>query len=412
MVDNKTYWNPSRTYNLEVKVGSYDLTNDLINLNIITSVDLPYQTFLMTFFVDPVDFITEEIFGQKPINLTITLLATDLYPQESIKFELMYLNSDMQMDIDIQNQGESYQKDRTQITISSVSRAAYITMNTVVNSIHQGTSVETAILSMISSVGASLKYDSNGKNGETIDQILIPPSTLYNTLKYINRTWGIYDGAPAIYCTYDNVVNIKNMTNKMRQAQTFTLYQMATNSDNTELIDKCNDGKHFYTVNPLITKYEGNSVFALLAPKQIYVVKPGDRLFQNIEINLENFSKEKGLIDKNKTIFFDKRALKSDTRVSIHKDHTGYETDSSFINANMSTKIMNVTELNATVERSIKILNLMNVGESVLVTSKVDVQDRLSGKYILRTSEIRFNKAKDWETSAVMNLMRTNRVVN
>jgi hypothetical protein len=367
----------------------------------------------MTFFVDPNDFITEEIFGQKPIKLVINLLATEKFPQEIIEFDLMYLNSDMEMTIEKQVQVQTnIQKDRTQISISAVPRSAYATMNSIVNSIHAGTTVETAISSMISSVGASIKYDSNGRNSEVIDQILIPPSTLYNTLKYVNRTWGIYDGAPAIYCTYDNVVQIKNMTFKMNQAQTFTLYQMAIDADNESLIEKCNDGKHFYTVNPLITKYEGNSVFALLAPTQIYIVKPRDRLFENIQINLEDFAKTTGLIDKNKTIFFDKQALKSDTRVSIHKDHTGYELDPSFINGNMSLKIAKVTELNATVEQSLKILNLMNVGESVLVTSRTDTQDRLSGKYILKTSEIRFNKSKDWETSAVMNLIRTNRVIN
>jgi len=410
MVDNNTYWSPSRTYEFEVKVGNYDLSNDLISLNIITSVDLPYQTFLMTFFIDPVDFITEEIFGQKPIKLITKLLATEQFPQETINFELMYLNSNMDMQTQIQDPS-TQQKDRTQITISAVSRSAYITMNTIVNSIYQGGLVNHAINSIVSSVGASIKYDPNGRNDQTIDQILIPPSTLYKTLKYINRTWGIYNGASAIYCSYDNVVHIKNMTNKMKQAQTFTLYQLATDSDNTETIDKCNDGKNFYTTVPLTTKYEGNSVFALLAPKQIYIVKPRDRLFQNIDVNLEAFSKEYGLISKNNTIFFDKQALKTDTRTSIHKDHTGYEVDSTFINGNMSEKIAGVTELNASVERSMKILNLMNVGECVLVTSKTNEQDRLAGKYILRTSEIRFNKSKDWESSAVMNLIRTNRVI-
>ena len=411
MVDNKTYWSPSRTYEFKVKVGSYDLTNDLISLNIITSVDLPYQTFLMTFFVDPVDFITEEIFGQKPIHLTSYLLGTEQIPLETIDFELMYLNSNMDMQTQIQDPS-TQQKDRTQITISAVSRSAYITMNTIVNSIYQGGLVQHAINSLIGSVGASIEYDPNGRNDQTIDQILVPPSTLYKTLKYINRTWGIYNGASAIYCSYDNFVHIKNMTNKMAQAQTFTLYQLATDSDNTETIDKCNDGKHFYTTTPLTTKYEGNSVFALLAPRQIYIVKPRDRLFQNINVNLESFAKEYGLISKNNTIFFDKQALKTDTRTSIHKDHTGYEVDSTFINGNMSEKIAGVTELNASIERSIKILNLMNVGECVLVTSRTSDQDRLAGKYILRTSEIRFNKSKDWESSAVMNLMRTNRVIN
>lgn len=411
MTEKSRYWSPSRTYEFIFKIGKVDLTPDLIALNVITSIDLPYQTFVLQFFVDSSEIILQEIYGQKPIELTANLLGTSQFPEESIKFELMYLNSpDLQMNIQVQNP-QTVQKDRNMVTLTAVPRAAYKTMNTFVNDIYQGDNIQNAITSLVGKTGASVSYDTNKRNTETIDQMLIPPSTLYNNLKYINRTWGIHNGLTAIYCSYDNVVHIKNLTSKMNQAQAFTLYQLALDVDNTKTIDKCNDGKHFYTVEDLKTSYEGNSAFALLAPSLVYVVKPRDRLAQNIGVNLETFSQENGLISKNTEIFFDKSAINTSTRISVHKDHTGYDLSQSFINANLSKKISNITDMSASVERSIKLLNLMNVGESVQVTAKTNDTDKLGGRYILKSSELKFQKAKDWESSAVVYMIRTNRTI-
>jgi hypothetical protein len=356
--------------------------------------------------------ITEKLYGQTPIEVTVNLLGTTPFPAESIKFELMYLDSDMSISEEIPN-ADLGQKERTPITIHAVSKTAYTTMNTFVNSIHSGGTVKTAIDSIINSAGATVKYDANGQNTEKIDQILVPPSTLYKNLQYINRTFGIFDGVPGIYCSYDNIVYIKNLTNKMNQAQALTIYQLPLKSkDSDSIIEKCNDGIHYYTTQNINTKYGGNSVFAFLAPTILYVVKPSDRLEQKIQIDLESFTKKYGLISKSDKIFFDKTAIKTDKRKTVSKDHTGYELTQTFINANKSKAISSITDMTISVERSIKILNLMSVGESVEITAPESTKTtELTGRYILNTSEIKFNKLKDWESSAVLSLMRSNRTL-
>lgn len=406
----ESYLNPNQTYDIVLKIGSEDLTSDLIAFKIITSIDLPYQSFELSFYLDPNDIITKKIYGQTPIKVTINLLAEDNFPTESTEFELMYLESDMQLTttiIDPVTSGK--QKDRMAITIKAVARQPYITMNTYVNSIYKASTLQAAIEDLIKQSGATLKYDTNKMNEEVIDQILVPPTTLYNNLKYLNETFGLFNGLTSVHCSYDNTVYVKNLTNKMLQAQTFTIYQLSLDGDNTTIIKKCNDGKHYYTIRDIKSKYEGNTVFALLAPEIIYVVKPRDRLDQKISINLEDFTKKYGLISKNDEIFFDKTAIKTDTRKTVKKDHTGYELTESFINSNMSKGICNITDMTTVIERNIKILNLMNVGESVEFTSSSTNTSEVSGRFILRASEIKFNRLKDWETSAILALIRTNR---
>ena len=412
MTEKSRYWVPGRTFELVLKIGNKDFTNDIVELTILTSITLPYQSFLFKMYIDPNDIILDKIYGQIPINLQVILLATEAYPQEKTSFELMYLQSDLPFTQEIVNpETDIKQKNRQIISFTAVPRQAYKTMNTYVNSIYSNMTVKDVITDLVQETGATIKYDTSNQNIEKIDQILISPSTLYNNIKYINRTFGLFDGMPAIYCSHDNVVHIKNLTNKMKQAQAFTVYNLATDADVSKIIEKCSDGKHFYTRRNINTSYEGNSAFAFLAPKMIFVVKPRDRLEQRIEIELEDFIKRYGLISNSDKIFFDKNAITTEKRVSIHKDHTGYDLSESFIRSNETKKISKISDMMIVVESSIKILNLLRVGESVEITSLTQTTNEISGRYILNTSEIRFNKIRDWETSATLSLMRSNKTI-
>ncbi|MFW9871845.1 MAG: hypothetical protein ACFFG0_02000 [Candidatus Thorarchaeota archaeon] len=406
--DKSRYWTPTRTYEFALKVGSKDITNDVHKVSILTSIDVPYQTFVIDLIIDSNDFILEEIYGQKPLKLTSTLLETSQVPQEIIEFDLMYLSSDMPINIKV-DIAEGKQKDRMPISIIAVARQPYKTMNTFVNEIAQGQTVASVIQTLVSNTNATLKMDSGGQNNTVIDQILVPPSTLYKCLGYINKTFGIFDGMPGIYCSHDNVINIKNLTRKMNQAQAFTVYQLGLNVDNDKIIERCSDGKHFYTIRDIDTSYKGNSVFAVLAPQMNFVVKPRDRLYHTIGVDLESFSQNYGLISKSNKIFFDKTALSTDSRITTYKDHTGYELTSSFINANFTKNIGHITETALVVEQSLRILNLMNVGESVEVISATSETSEITGRYILRRSELSFSKSKEWSATGLLTLIRTNR---
>lgn len=410
--DLSAYWVPDRTREFELKIEDVDLTNDVYKITILTSVDVPYQTFIIELFLDPTDVILEKIYGQNPIKFKTMLYAetSPHVPKEVIETELMYVDGNHPMVMLVQNP-ETTQKDRQSITITAVPKDAFKTMTTFVNDIFQGNKIENAITDIVNTTGATLKYDNNGKNTEVIDQIIIPPATLYQCLKYINRTWGIFNGPPAIYCLYDNTIYLKNMSLKMKTSHKLTVWQLALDAKTSDIISQTEGETTFYTIHDLNTKYRGNSVFSVLAPTMKHIVKPRDRLSHTIEINLEQFSKQYGLIAKSDKIFFDKTSLTSG-RVSIYKDHTGYELTQSFINANYSKDIANITDMQVIIEQSFKLKDLMEVGEGVQVRSQVSTAEPLVGKYILRGTEMSFTKAKDWESSAKLFLIRTNRAVN
>ena len=410
MTEKSRYWSPNRTFDIIAKIGKIDISPDLVEFMIVTSIKLPYQTFILKFFLDPRDIIIEKIYGQTPIKITVNLLGTDQVPMETTEFELMYLSSDMNLNKMSETLTE-IDKKRSIISIIAVARYSYKAMNTYVNSIYQGKKIKDVIDNLVTSTGMKTQYDSNGQNSETIDQVLIPPNTLYKNLQYINRTFGIFEGIPAIYCSYDKIVHIKNLTNKMLQAQAFTIYQLSVGVDNKKVIDRCNDGKHYYTIRDLSTNFEGNSVFAFLSPNITHIVKPRDRLSYKIKTDLESFTKKYGLVSKSNQIFFDKQLYNDNFRNSTYIHDTGYELKKTFINANLSKKISNISEISIIVERNIKILNLMNVGESVELTTQDTETSQISGRYILKTSEIRFNKMKDWEASGVISIIRSNRML-
>ena len=60
-------------------------------------------------------------------------------------------------------------------------------------------------------------------------------------------------------------------------------------------------------------------------------------------------------------------------------------------------------------ERSIRITNLMEVGETIKLDTKTDISRDFTGTYILKSSMLNFLRGKDWEASANLVLIRTNR---
>ncbi|MBY9000802.1 MAG: hypothetical protein KGD64_07815, partial [Candidatus Heimdallarchaeota archaeon] len=305
------------------------------------------------------------------------------------------------------------QKDvqRASITVTAVSRKAFTTMSTYVNDVFENSTLDTIISNLVSKAKGQLKQDSVGKNTEKIDQIIVPPTTLYQALKYLNRTFGIFDGWLALWCTHDNKVYLKNLTSKMKSSYLFSIYQFATNVDNDELISTL-DEEIYYTMYDVKTSYSGNAKFVVYAPTMKHIVKPKDKLSQTIEINLESFCKTYGLISHKNKIFFDSVAISASKRKRVYKDHTGYEVNNSFINANMAEEIGDLSEIEVKLEHFLKLKNLMNVGEAVTFISKIDDYKDLTGVYILRSSQLNFMKAKDWESSADLKLIRTNRIIS
>lgn len=423
MPEKERVYTPNRTYDVQVKIKNLDYTNDIIRVIFDSSLSTAYQVVSIIMSIDPNDVIVEEIFGGAPIKLSITLHREQVYPGPRIDVELMYVSSHFKL-TEKDEMSKTSQKDRTPLTIVTVVRSAYKTMNSLVNKVFIGTNLSSIISSLASDVGASVTYDTVGQNTESIDQVCIPPTTFYKVIKehtrndpdvfdgYLDQRFGLFDGVPGVFCQYDNKVYIKNLTAKLKKDQTFTVYELASMNDYREterIMKESLDGKVFYTYNTIDTDYSGNAKFAKLATTMNHIVSPNDSITSTITQQLETVAKNHSLVYLNQSTTPNFNIDSAVSRTRYYNEETGHNRSQTIFNSRFSRTVADLSTVSLDLERNLPVLNLINVGECVKFKPKTVEYISLQGKYILWSSRIVFTKPADWETTCRVNLVRTNK---
>jgi hypothetical protein len=199
----------------------------------------------------------------------------------------------------------------------------------------------------------------------------------------------------------------------MKEKSKIVIYYLAGDSSNTKnTMDKCNDGTHFYSPYPVTSKYTGNSKFAILAPNLHFIVKPTDKLYSKIDIDMFNLSKESGLTSIERPVLYDSEI----NREKYITNHTGYSRDNKnsnlFAISSLSKEISSLSSLNLSLSGKLLLKNLLEPGVTVEFIPETLDYTPLSGRYILKASDIviRQVKSKEWRTSANLYLIRTNKL--
>jgi len=414
MPDKKAYNSPSTGYSITVKIADLDYSNDLLNVRIISSLIGAYQIVTFDMLLDQSDVILEKIYGKEPIKMTIKFVGrgTVHLNTEQVEFELIHLSSHSQAGMKKSNPLNT-QKELSRVSFVTVPRKPFKTITTLVNDVFIAQTPKSIISELVSkNTDCQLVYDSDDLNTDTIEQLIIPPTPLYNTIRYIDDNYGLFKGASNIgFCQYDNKLNIMNLTKRITKTQTFTVYHLSSDSaDTSKIIEECNDGKKFYSYTDLVSKYSGNSRFATLSKVINNIVKPKDKLFHNVKQDLSTVCNTFGLSTKNNNLYNDSIL---DTRETYKTTSAGNETSEHYANAKMARQIIGLATIGITLEKDLPILNLLKVGEPVnLITKTIDYVD-LSGKYLLKSSDLYFSKSnvKDWMAYAKLNLCRTNKTI-
>jgi hypothetical protein len=191
--------------------------------------------------------------------------------------------------------------------------------------------------------------------------------------------------------------------------QTFTLYQLSTDIENEEIIKKCDDGKNFYTYSTIDTNYSGNVKLSVEARIERYIMTPKDQFYYLLEKDVKDVSSQYGIIYQNKKVEFDDDALSN--REKTFEDPCAYELTDTFAIAKISKYVANLSAISVMLERNLPILNLMNIGEAVKLNSQVIEFTDLSGKYVLKSTDLEFHKQRDWQTICRLDLIRTNQTI-
>jgi len=402
---------PTRSYDIKIVIKDKDYTANLSTVRILNSLVMPYPLILFELFIDPTDVILEKIYGKEPIYLNIRLLGrsneSDVF--EETNFELMSTGNDMPL---IQK-STFYEKSYTplKLVFTTVPRSSFSTATTFINTIGFNTTPRNLISNLVSRyTGAFLDYDTNKENLNTIGQILLPPATLYNTIQEIDSLHGLHNGATSVYCRYNNVLSVMNLTERIYRNQIFTITHLSTDTDNSKIIEESVDGKHFYTYFPIKTDFQNNSKFMELAKNIKYILKPDDRLYYKIEKNLESVCNSYGLISSNGYVdlFIDPELEK---RIKYELYPGSGNLSDIFINSYLSKQIADLSQIELQIEKNFPIEGLMNVGCPVNFRAKsIDYTDFV-GKYILKSSDISFTRTTpDWRSVSSLYLIRTNKI--
>lgn len=414
MPEKKRFLVPTRGYDIQLKIEDLDYTNDIDRLRIVSSINAPYQIFFIDLILDQNDILAKKLYGQEPLKLRIQYLSREnsYSTLDDISFELMQLNDNSSARIKNTLSTES-SKEPSRVRLIAIPRKPLKTISTFVNDTFSGKTIKQIIQELVSkNTDAKLIYDSEDQNSDPIEQIIIPPSTLYKTIIYLDNHYGLFNGASNLgFCQYDNKLYIMNLTKRMTKNQTFTIYQLSTDEkDIKDIVDKCNDGKNYYTLSPMISTYNGNATLSQLAKTITYNIKPIDQLYRTITKDFNDICNKYGLNPKSGLEVFSDSNL--DSREVYKITDLGRQDTDTFINAKTGRAVISMANLKIELQKNLQILNLLNVGEPVKVITKTAEYVELSGKYILKSSDLLFTReTKDWMSFATINLCRTNKTI-
>lgn len=410
---------PSKGYDLELKIDKRDYTNDLTSLRIVSSLSTAYPIFLITLMLDTTDILMENFSGAITANLTIRHIGrSDAFtPDEetNIKLSLMSPKNNIKTKPMI---AVNAPREVAPLFLVGFPKGALETVSCTVNAVYSQMTPREIISSLVKKyTKANLQYDSDEENTNKIDQIIITPRSLYGTIKFIDKYYGLFNGASNVgYCTYDNQLQIFNLSKRITKNHLFTVNCLSSdNPKNSEIINKCNDGKHYYTLQPIKDEYTGNSRIQMVGNTYNYVVKPADKFVKLVE------KKTKDVVKKYSDIAA-KKVMGSNFQMIYDtvKNRTTYEetatADSGDNEAVMHSKItkalLQSAKLTITLEKDLLIKNLLKVGEVVkVITSTTELIDT-TGNYLFKSSDIVFSRvASNWVCMATLVLCRSSKTM-
>lgn len=387
-----------------------DLSQNLMSVTIISSINAPYQTVITSFLIDSKILVRKNIFGKGDMVLEIQLMTEGVTPTESTKLELVTIRQDAPLSM--KDPGELGIEVQDVLTVVNVVKSPYIQMSTMVNKLfdesHQKTPIE-----MIESVVTDFLPDINtniitdNSNTERIYQYIVHPMNFIDAVKYIDGSdmeivekygpgVGIFNGplfftdrfeidGTDTFCMWD-------LSYMMSGDIEYTVYQLALGGDDTDIMEKAGvENDVFYTRNDISHIYRGNQDIITNNYTNKFLSKPSNELYEQIELSMDevfnNSVKSGGEININES-------LKDNY---CHKNilEVGLETSNAPYMARMSRKISSLSEIEIYMDRNLSIEKLSRVGIPIeFIPRTADYVD-IGGRYIVNSSRINFSRETD-----------------
>jgi len=413
-------------WDISLKIANVDLAKFIRNMRLTNTMNSIYPIFTFDISMDSFNIISYEIFGQEPIQVNMILVGEDQQPTETITFKLIYLNSQMPL-VPKPMQGGTDHQDYSPMTFHCIVLPCYKLMATGVNAIFE----EPAALTPLQCVRETLKrsgisstylaIDERGMNPSIINQIIIPPMSVVRHINYIHELYGLYFGPLFRFCGIDPatgnpILYIEDLSQKITNDNpSIIIYQMPVNDKSglrETIMNKCTDNKHFFTESPIITENYSNSNLISFRYNRVQILHPDDTLYSIQNITMDDVVKKTGTSQKKQLNYLSE--LKDiETKYCTDLKGFAYE-DGSYSTAALSSRsadqIKNTFQIGITLKHNLVLTNLIRIGSVVEFKASVLDYMKYSGNYILKSSDIQWNKLGDqWETSCNLTMFRSSR---
>jgi len=422
-VGEKKILAPSRTYIMTLKIKGEEYSNDLSHVRISSSLATGYQIVTLTINVTPQTILLNKLYGQDKILLNISLQDHGEFVVESMDFDLMIVNSEFEIPVS-EIMVNDYQRDRTAYELVTVVRQPFEIMTTMINPVvglNEGPktvwtgpkTIKEIIETIVSEYTpqATLEYDDDDANTDKILQCCIPPTTLYQSFKYLDENFGIYNGAPVIFCQYDNTIQVMNLSARIKKNFLLHIEQLTTSYKDEDVEISKSKKNYFFTHDSLYTNYVGNSKFGVLGKTIKHIVLPSDKLYHIINHDLSDICENYGLVSptKGEAAFVNTSVA---NRTKYYIGNNGLDLSETFAISKISKAISDISRLSFHIERNLQIEKLLQIGCVVKLKTKTVEHTDIQGNYILFSSDIVWSKTTDWLTVGKIELIRTNKTIN
>lgn len=405
-------WTPERSYDISLKIKDKEYGEDVTHVRISSSLGTGYQIVSIVIKITPHTIILNKLYGQDEIKLSIKLKGVEKTPLESMDFDLMFLNTVFEVPVS-EKLIDGKQQDRSEFALITVVRTPFQIMTTMVNHLFPPTeppkTVQEIIQTLANYTGGTLKIDTENINPNKNIQTIVPPTTFYQAVKYIDDIYGIYDGVPAIYCDYKNIIHVMNLSTRITKNYNIFVEHLTTSHDEQDITKSVSDKSYFYTYDNIYNDYKGNSKFGVLAKTIRHIVLPPDNLYHIVKQDLKTVAEQYGI-----TTMAKGEKVHINTSVTSRKKYYilngGDDYNEQFANSMMAKEVADLARMNLLVERSLPIEKLIEVGTVVKVNTKTAEHQDVTGKYILFASDLTWNKSGQWQTTGEIELIRTNKI--
>jgi hypothetical protein len=413
----KTIYPKGRNYRFTVKVGKKDISQWLDSCKVVNTMNSIYPIVSMIFKMDCDEVLTEDMFGQNLIDFSIISEKEDQQIVEVLDLKLLYLQSNLNL-VTKSPMSQNVEQSREPIVMTTLIYPCYVAMSKKVNPFFEEPA-NTSPLDIVQQVyleqGFEAEVDPENKNETPINQLLVPTMSTNKFINYMHDTYGLFKGPMFRYCSWDNVskqplLQLWDSSRKIKKEQIATIFHLSSYSDQgyvKSIVNKCSDGKHFYTSSPLRILNTTNASVARYNYEKTMILHPDDLLFHKIKKTADEMTKQYGVTDQVKSMMFYDGMKNNIDNYMIGLKGLGY--DDSALTSKFSEQYQNTSCLKLTLVRNVQIEGLMKIGNPILLYPSTTEYLKFKGKYILQSSDITWSKgdSEQWNCNVDLELFRS-----